>query len=68
MKFLQDNAGIKIELGSHTDARGSTQSNQVLSQKRAESAVAYIVAHGIDKTTITAKGYYFSFILTLGIL
>ena len=28
-----------------------------LSQKRAESAVNYIIAHGIDKERITAKGY-----------
>ncbi|HEX8549176.1 MAG TPA: OmpA family protein [Cytophagaceae bacterium] len=55
--FLKDNAEISVELGSHTDPRGSPQYNRKLAQKRAESAVAYIVAHGIDQERITAKGY-----------
>ncbi len=48
---------ITIELGSHTDCRGSVTYNQVLSQKRAESAVRYIVRNGIGFNRITAKGY-----------
>ena len=55
--LLNDNPDIKIELGSHTDARGSAESNQILSQKRAESAVAYIISKGISKDRIVAKGY-----------
>ena len=55
--LLNDNPDIKIELGSHTDARGSAESNQILSQKRAESAVAYIISKGINKDRIVAKGY-----------
>lgn len=55
--FLNDNPTISIELSSHTDSRGSTLSNQTLSQKRAESAVAYIVSKGILQTRITAVGY-----------
>lgn len=55
--LLVDNPDIKIELGSHTDCRGSDEYNRVLSQKRAESAVNYIVSKGIDKNRITAKGY-----------
>jgi outer membrane protein OmpA-like peptidoglycan-associated protein/tetratricopeptide (TPR) repeat protein len=57
IQFLKDNPNIKIELGSHTDARGSAVSNQVLSQKRAESAVKYMVSRGISSARITAKGY-----------
>jgi len=57
VQFLIDNPSIKIELGSHTDARGSASSNQVLSQKRAQSAVDYIVSKGIDSERITARGY-----------
>ena len=48
---------IKVELGSHTDCRGSFKYNDRLSQRRAESAVAYIVSQGIDPSRITAKGY-----------
>ena len=48
---------ITIELGSHTDSRGSFKYNERLSQHRAESAVAYLIQHGIVSQRITAKGY-----------
>lgn len=57
VQVLQDNPGISIELSSHTDARGSDVYNQDLSQRRAESAVEYIISKGIDRSRITAKGY-----------
>ncbi len=57
IQFLNDNPNIKIELSSHTDARGSRSSNQSLSQKRAESAVNYMVENGISKERMQAKGY-----------
>ncbi|MFT3738014.1 MAG: OmpA family protein [Breznakibacter sp.] len=56
--FMTDNPSIVIELGSHTDSRGSAVSNQALSQKRAQSAVDYIVKKGgIAANHIFAKGY-----------
>ncbi|MCZ4244102.1 OmpA family protein [Pedobacter punctiformis] len=55
--ILKENPTIWIELGSHTDSRGNDQYNQWLSQKRANSAVQYIIDRGIDKSRITAKGY-----------
>jgi outer membrane protein OmpA-like peptidoglycan-associated protein/tetratricopeptide (TPR) repeat protein len=55
--LLTDNPTIIIELGSHTDSRGSDKYNESLSQKRAESAVQYIVDSGIAFDRITAKGY-----------
>lgn len=57
VKAMKDNPGIVIELGSHTDSRGSNQSNLVLSDKRAKSSAAYIVSQGIDRTRIYGKGY-----------
>jgi outer membrane protein OmpA-like peptidoglycan-associated protein len=48
---------VTVELGSHTDSRGTKEYNIDLSQKRAESAVRYIVLRGIDESRITAKGY-----------
>lgn len=48
---------VTIELGSHTDCRGSDEYNLDLSQKRAESAVRYIILQGIDASRITARGY-----------
>ncbi len=55
--FLKENPQLTVELGSHTDSRGSDSYNQRLSQRRAESAVKYIVDNGVDKKRITAKGY-----------
>jgi OOP family OmpA-OmpF porin len=55
--ILVENPVIIIELGSHTDARGSDSYNQELSQKRAESCVTYLLEKGIDKARISAKGY-----------
>ncbi len=57
VEFMIDNPTIKIELGSHTDSRGGYKTNQRLSQKRAQSAVNYIVESGIDESRIHAKGY-----------
>jgi len=56
-RFLQDNPEIKIELGSHTDNFGNDEYNLDLSQRRAESAVNYIISEGIDKNRIRARGY-----------
>jgi len=57
VKILNDNPEINVELGSHTDCRGSDSYNALLSQRRAESAVNYIISTGIDKSRIKAKGY-----------
>lgn len=57
VKVMQDNPKIKIELGSHTDTRGSADKNLLLSEKRAKSAVDYIVSKGITADRIKAKGY-----------
>jgi outer membrane protein OmpA-like peptidoglycan-associated protein len=48
---------INIEMGSHTDCRASAAYNNTLSQKRAESAVKYLIMKGIDSGRLTAKGY-----------
>ncbi|MBL7904064.1 MAG: OmpA family protein [Bacteroidales bacterium] len=48
---------ITIELSSHTDSRASHEYNDELSQKRAESAVRYIMLQGIDPSRMIARGY-----------
>jgi outer membrane protein OmpA-like peptidoglycan-associated protein len=56
--LLKMNPSISIELGSHTDARGSAEINQRLSQARAQAAVDYLYAKGdIDATRLRAQGY-----------
>lgn len=54
---LQDNPTVKIELSSHTDCRGKDAYNLGLSEKRAKSAVDYMISKGITKDRVTSKGY-----------
>lgn len=51
------NPSLRIELSAHTDSRGKGGYNEKLSQKRAASAVNYLVAKGIDRIRLSAKGY-----------
>jgi len=55
--ILSENPGLRVELGSHTDSRGSDQYNLDLSQRRAESAVSYLISSGISTGRLIAKGY-----------
>jgi len=57
VQFLSDNPQMNLELGAHTDARASTGYNLKLSQRRAESAVKYIIRRGIATDRIKPKGY-----------
>ena len=55
--LLQNNPAIKIQLSSHTDCRGRDAYNLTLSQKRAESAVEYLISRGIETQRLRAQGY-----------
>lgn len=57
VSFMNKYPGLVVELRSHTDSRGSASYNMSLSQKRAESAVQYVIKQGIAKDRITAKGF-----------
>ena len=57
IEILQVNPNITIELASHTDNRDSHESNDILSQKRAQSVCDYLVIRGIDPYRLKAKGY-----------
>lgn len=54
---LDENPNIRIELGSHTDARGRDGYNQELSQKRAQSVVDYLASKSISRSRLVARGY-----------
>lgn len=57
VKVMKDNPGMVIELGSHTDSRGSASTNQRLSDKRAKASAEYIITQGIERNRISGKGY-----------
>jgi len=54
---MKNNAKIKVELSSYTDAIGSAVYNKKLSQKRAQECVDYIISKGISGRRIFARGY-----------
>jgi peptidoglycan-associated lipoprotein len=57
VETLNDNDNITIELMSHTDSRDTEEYNLELSQKRAQSAVQYLIDRGIEPDRLLAKGY-----------
>lgn len=56
-KMMKANPMMVIELGGHTDQRGSAEYNKALSLKRAEVAKNYLVAKGINSDRIKTVGY-----------
>lgn len=57
LAFMKNNPDAIVELSSHTDARGDDAYNLSLSQKRAQSAVTWLVMHGISDSKIKPVGY-----------
>ncbi|MGF1532358.1 MAG: OmpA family protein [Bernardetiaceae bacterium] len=56
-RWLQDNAGLSVEIGCHTDARGADARNLSLSQQRAEILRDTLLAMGIAPERVRARGY-----------
>lgn len=57
VNLLNEYPNMKLDIRSHTDSRSSTESNQILSEKRAESTKNWLVQKGINIDRLTAKGY-----------
>ena len=48
---------MKLDIRSHTDSRASFKYNEVLSNNRAKSTIAWLVKNGIESDRFTGKGY-----------
>jgi outer membrane protein OmpA-like peptidoglycan-associated protein len=57
VQALNEYPEIKIEIGSHTDSRQHRKYNKLLSQRRADATMDYLVKRGIAPERLTAKGY-----------
>lgn len=56
-EILKNYPTLRLEIGSHADARGSNKYNMDLSQRRAESTLEYLVNQGISRDRLQPKGY-----------
>lgn len=57
VKFLKENNNISIEIAGHTDAVGSDEENQLLSDKRALAVKKYLIEMGIKESRLFSIGY-----------
>lgn len=55
--LLKENSHVTIELSAHCDYKGNSEYNKRLSQRRAQTVVDYLIAHGIEKERLTPVGY-----------
>ncbi len=54
---MSDNPDLTVEIGSHTDSRGSTERNNELSNERAINVVNFLTEHGVKRSRLIARGY-----------
>ncbi len=54
---LESRPDIKVELGGHTDGKGSDSYNAALSDRRSKSVKDYLAKKGIAASRMTTKGY-----------
>ncbi len=55
--YMKQYPEAKIDVRSHTDARGNDNYNLALSDKRAKATIKYLISQGIDASRISGKGY-----------
>jgi len=55
LKTHPDVARVQVE--GHTDSTGGARLNTTLSQSRAESVVAYLATHGVERARLEARGF-----------
>ena len=56
-EFLKEHPEMKIEIQGHTDNTGTATENNLLSQKRADRIVNFLLEKGVSKNNLSAKGY-----------
>jgi len=57
VKLMQQQPDLKLRVEGHTDNQGNAASNQILSEKRSQSVVAWLTAHTVASSRLSAKGF-----------
>ncbi len=57
LELLRRHPELRIEIGGHTDDRGSARGNRRLSLRRAEAVRDWLVTHGLDRNRFEVRGY-----------
>jgi outer membrane protein OmpA-like peptidoglycan-associated protein len=57
VEFMKANPGVNVEIGGHTDSDGDDAFNLALSQERADSVKAFLVAEGVEADRMSTRGY-----------
>ncbi|MGI4756536.1 MAG: OmpA family protein [Janthinobacterium lividum] len=55
--YMKSNPGAHLRVEGYTDATGSDQTNQTLSQQRAYSVANYLKSQGIEGSRLTGDGF-----------
>ncbi|HEX6846259.1 MAG TPA: OmpA family protein [Chitinophagaceae bacterium] len=55
--MMNENKELKLEIGAHTDSKGTDAYNLKLSDARAKSVVDYLIRKGINTDRLESKGY-----------
>ena len=57
VSILNDNSTYLLTIAGHTDSVGSSESNQRLSQRRADAVKKYLIDKGVDTSRVSSVGY-----------
>ena len=57
IELMKENPSLKVQIDAHTDDIGSDRYNLILSEKRAESVMNYLVSNDIDNSRFLSKGF-----------
>ncbi len=55
--LMSDNPDLTVEIGSHTDSRGSNERNMELSRERAQKVVDFLVDNEVLRSRLISRGY-----------
>lgn len=57
VKLMKENPTLKVEIAAHTDDVGSAEYNTILSNKRSQSVVDYLIDNQVQPSKFVARGY-----------